>query len=611
MKKQLYVQMTHLAAYLLAAVLLAGGLSGCGETGNSGGQVSVNKDLPSFDLSGKTVQIMANWTGSESDVVKLKEDVKKYYGIELDVLSVGWADIPQKLASLVLTGQAPDMVLKRSDLDDFPSNIVNELVQPIDDYLDLSHPLFAHLQDAYKATAWDGKHYLAITEIGTGTAVYYNKKMLEDNGQPLPWDLYQDGQWTWDKLKEISLAMKIEKDGTVEQYGFALHRPYPWAYTVGKPFGSLDGENKTIVNNIQDPDFARAMNYLSDMIINDKLCPSRIDGALDLFRREQTPILIAERIYQMPEVIELAKAGNLGIAPMPRDPEKDTHYVRGSAEGWFVPVGAKNPQGAMAVLSTSVYNSTNAAAKAEKQQLLKEQCFLSDENVKQLETAEKTGVTPVLETAPWIGYDSVWLMVGNNVNWTTQIDSDLPRINAHIAELFEKQEYDAPTGPKVVDDFEKYGNDTQKAIAQYVPRSGGDAGAGLYLVKGDAKSGDYAARLDYNHTDNKWCGVERSLKKSWNGNNTMRLWIKGDGKPVKVAIQFITTSNATWTYEFQLTGNSWKQMDVPLSEFKLPEWNTDDIKLDLTSIASYNISVGTDDVQKGSIWLDKIEVISK
>lgn len=607
MKRRLYT----LTAGLLAGVLLTMGLTACGEGGPGNSEIVVNKELPSFEFPSKTVQLMANWTGSEADVEKLRTDVKKYYGLDLEVLSVGWEDIPQKLASLVLTNQAPDMVLKRSDLDDFPSHIVNELVQPIDDYLDISHPLFSHLADAYQATLWDGKHYLGITEVGTGAAVYYNKKMLEDNGQPLPWDLYKNGEWTWDKLKEIALAMKVEKDGTIEQYGFALHRPYPWAYTVGKPFGSLDGTNKTITNNIQDPDFARAMNYLADMIINDKVCPSRIDGALDLFRREQTPILIAERIYQMPEVMELAKAGNLGIAPMPRDPEKDTHYVRGSAEGWFVPVGAKNPQGAMAVLSVSVYNSTNDQKKAEKHQLLKEQCSLTDENIEQLETAEKSGVTPVLETAPWIGYDTVWLMVGNSVNWTTQVDSDLPRINAKIAELFEKQEYDAPTGPKVIDDFEKYGTDTKKAIAQYVPRSGGDAGAGLYLVTDDVKSGKYAVRLDYNHVDKKWCGVERTVKKSWNGNNTMRLWIKGDGKPVKVAIQFVTTANSTWTYEFQLTGSEWKQLDIPLSEFKLPEWNTDDVKLDLTSIASYNISVGTENVQKGSLWLDKIEVISK
>lgn len=595
---------------LLAAGCLLAGLTACesGPASSAGG--TGGGDLPAYELTDKTVRVMANWTGNEAEVTELKADVQAFYGIELEINSVGWADIPQKLASLVITGQAPDMVLKRSDQDDFPSFIVNELVQPIDDYVDLTHPLHAQFKDAYETTAWQGKHYIAIAEIGTGTAVYYNKKMLEDNGQELPWDLYEKGEWDWNKLKEIGLAMKVEKDGTVEQYGFALHRPYPWAYTVGKPFGKLDGTNKTIVNNIQDPDFARAMNFLSDMIINDKICPSRVDGALDLFRREQTPILIAERIYQMPEVIDLAKAGNLGIAPMPRDPESDTHYVRGSASGWFIPTGAKNPKGAMAVLSASIYRSTNEEAKAKRQQTMKEQYFLSDENLKQLEAADKTGVTPVLETAPWIGYDSVWRMVGNNVNWTTQIDADLPRINAHIAEIFEKQEYDPPTGPKVVDDFEKYGGDTAAAIAQYTPMGGGDPEVTLKLSD-DKKEGRYAACLEYNLTDKLWGGIGRTVNKSWNGNNTMRLWVKGDGQKQTVGLQFITTGGATWSYNLELQSGAWQQVDIPLKDFQLPEWVTDETALDLTSIATFNVSVGSKEPQKGKVWLDKIEVLSK
>jgi len=602
---------TRRIVMMLVAAGLVLALAACGESGGGSVKGNRNEALPEFELKSKKVTVMANWTGSESDVLELKEAALANYGIEIEIMSVGYADIPQKLTSLVITGQSPDMVLKRSDQDDFPGYIINELVQPIDEYVDITHPLFADLQDAYRLTEWDGKHYVAVSKVDTGTAAYYNKKMLEDSGMELPWDLYQRGEWDWNKLKEIAKGMKIEKDGVVEQYGFALHRPYPWAYTSGKTFGLLDSKNKTVVNNLQDADLARAMNYLSDMIINDKICPSRIDGALDLFRREQTPILIAERIYQMPEVMELAKADNLGIAPMPKDPQADVHYVRGSASGWFVPVGAKNPEGALAVISTSVFLDTGKEGKAKLNQRLKTDYGLSDENILQLETASKTGVTPVLETTPWIGYDTVWLMVGNNVNWATQVAADTPRINARIAELFEKREYDPPTGPKVVDDFESYTEEAGTALARYIPMSDGSMDMSIRLVKDDVKEGKNAVRIDYKLGTKLWGGVGRSVNKSWNGNDTMRLWLKGDGQKQTVGIQFITTGGATWTYKLELQSKEWKQYDIPLKDFNLPEYVTENTALDLTSIATFNISLGADKAQEGRIMLDKIEVVSK
>lgn len=102
------------------------------------------------------------------------------------------------LATLVMTDKSPDIaVFGRSGF----NCITKGLAQPIDAYIDLSHPYYRDLQEAYALTEWSGgQHYKLIRNLVKLGGMLYNTKMLEDAGQPDLWELYKKNEWTWDSF---------------------------------------------------------------------------------------------------------------------------------------------------------------------------------------------------------------------------------------------------------------------------------------------------------------------------------------------------------------------------------------------------------------------------
>ena len=156
--------------------------------------------FPKFNFKNKTMKFLTNEAPSEEYVAKMKSQ----YGITVEQVNVAWADVPLKLAAMVLSGDSPDAVLYRADNPDLPSLIVKNLVQPIDSYVDLNNSIYSHLKEMYKATSWDNKHYLLINNFTRGSYVFYNTKLFKDYGAEDPWTLYKQGKWDWNKFAEVA-----------------------------------------------------------------------------------------------------------------------------------------------------------------------------------------------------------------------------------------------------------------------------------------------------------------------------------------------------------------------------------------------------------------------
>ncbi len=73
----------------------------------------------------------------------------------------------------------------------------------------------------------DGKSYgINFTSwehmmIGADTALFFNKQLLEANNQPSPYDLIEQGKWTWDTLREMLkvLTKDVDGDGINDYWG--------------------------------------------------------------------------------------------------------------------------------------------------------------------------------------------------------------------------------------------------------------------------------------------------------------------------------------------------------------------------------------------------------
>ena len=182
------------ALSLLLALLLVVGMLGmvaCGEkpSGNDDQQGGSNEepgkvvesasgDMPAVTLKGNKVKMFL--TGNLQD--RYKEMLKNEYGLEVDAESGGYNDYTTKFATLVLSGDAPDVGSYRPDSADFPRYIVNNLVDDVNQYVDLSHKFYDKVRPMIDATTYQGGNYMMPYTLEQSQTIFYNKKLFEDAG---------------------------------------------------------------------------------------------------------------------------------------------------------------------------------------------------------------------------------------------------------------------------------------------------------------------------------------------------------------------------------------------------------------------------------------------
>ena len=608
--------MKRIGIVLLAAVMAVTLLAGCtpstGTTGGSTGLVG-GEGLPKFDLKGNTTV-----TGLGIDMIlteKQKAGLKEAYGITVENISFPWADYTVRLATLVLSNDAPDLAYYRSDGMDFPNCIINNLVQPFTDYLDTKDSFYDSVRPYWEATKWQGKNYLLVTGLGTSSSLFYNTKLFNDAGLETPWELYKKNEWDWNKLREyaIELTDDTDNDGIPNRYGFAMCRPHGMMYTTGKALGSYDSQNLSVINNSTDPDIARAQNFLSNLILVDKVCPTSITDTLDYFATDSVAMVYGQMFYEDPNVVNLAKEGKLGICPMPRDPNVDKYYARGELGGVWIPDGAKNPVGAAAVYSYLLKLGDDPSTMEETYNKYKSEYNYTDENIEQVRTnSDITKVVPVLELTPWLDGGATWHMILNGGTWEVELAKVKPSVDAAIEDVFKKLDVDLPTTPKTVDDFEGHGDDTSTPLSRYVVSATGSDQVKITLDTAHSQGeGKYAAKVVYDASAHKdqWGGLELTVNKTWQNNTALRFWIQGDGTEQTLSLQFVSLNGGVWIYELKLTGTEGQIVEIPFSEFHLPEGSN--VELSLETITKFCIYFENDTPGDRTFYLDNVEAFKK
>jgi multiple sugar transport system substrate-binding protein len=378
---------------------------------------------------------------------KYEEKLKKYCNIDIQSIQVTWFEYPQKLAALVMSGDSPDMLLARWGLFDYPSYIVNDLVQPINEYTDLNHPLYSKIKEYMDILTWkDNKNYIMVAGVNNAVCVTYNKQAFENAGLDNPWELYKKNEWDWTKMAELAEELYFDEnnDGTPEVWGLVAVPSY-LTFTTGIPFGEFkDGK---FVNNSLHPDIVRCMSYLYDLFVIKKIATYEASPAT-LLKGGKTAMLLADfEQATSSELNELKKEGKIGIVPYPRDPEKNMYYTWGYVPSYFIPKGAKNPKAAIAYWNYALYLryfseyfTDEEKQKADELQAKQYEswCF-DDELILQYEEALNVNkeqiheVKPVIDMAAWIGFNStINNCIFGGKSWTKAVEEDRPIIETWI-----------------------------------------------------------------------------------------------------------------------------------------------------------------------------------
>lgn len=267
LKKSLLIMLA--VAMVLSCAACAGGGSNNGGSGTAGaGGVDISKygaELPVLDtnavisnmpsdLKGTTIKFY-NWYDpyerEEGNVIKAFEEAT---GVKVELVQGGsYENYNAYLAGLMATGDAPDVMRLKQNA---PSQL--QVLQPIDvTGFDFSDPAWDKTtMDLYSL---NGKCYgvnLSYTPFFLPVVCFYNSKVMDEFGYEDPYKLWQKGEWTWDKLKEMCTDWC--KQGT--DYVGCYLLPFT---AVGLTAGvdAVKFENNTYSSNITDATYLNTWKF--------------------------------------------------------------------------------------------------------------------------------------------------------------------------------------------------------------------------------------------------------------------------------------------------------------------------------------------------------------
>ena len=358
-----------------------------GSSGDSGGDTSIKNDITikngtvpaekGLNLKGETILLVSPWEVNS----KYYSNFENTYNCKIDKRILGFNTYAQEVASLVASGEKIDIGYIYGG--HFPQIVLKNLWQPLQDYIttadlvDYANPDKGGIDfEKSKLLGWNNNLYGIVGYYSTEpTVMYYNKKLLADNGydKELLLNYYKENKWTYDTLKSFGKEFLDNTGiyfGTSEMYSGWL--------------GSNDAVYIKYVNsvpteNLSDPKVYNALKFVRDISVG--------SNAILKFFKNQTAkqvflegnvICFKEQISEYRDLKTQAanstafgkNSDNVGIVLLPKGPDSEDQYITTSPiTGWASGVGSDNPLAAVAW--TKMMISDNVSE-------IKERCGLSE-----------------------------------------------------------------------------------------------------------------------------------------------------------------------------------------------------------------------------------------
>ena len=420
---------------LCGALLLLASLAGCQPGGTESGTSSGADTNPTTDLKLPKLEITSKklrFLNPNAGVMKFAEKyLKSEYGIDdLEIVNVGPTEQRTRFINSVMSNEYFDIYWDTFS----PALIKNGYVQPID--VDMSVPLWSEVAASNEQFLWNGQRYYVVPGFAKQIMVYYNKSMFDEAGETYPADLFDQGEWDWDKMLEVAqnLTLDSNRDGTPEQYGLSFGEPELLLFTTGKHLIAFMPDG-TARNNIGSPEVARAVAYNMKLRQSGTMSPDPFKA----FGDGSVAMCVAHRGLAREWCVKMIKADNLGVAPLPRDPDADQYYTEMEGGGFYMSKGAPNLQGAIACCNVYAYVIRSDEYRENIYESDIENGFWTMELQKQYEKSNNlVGVLRNWEAFNMGDYwGDLWSRPLNGEPWETIAAELSPKVDAKIKELYE------------------------------------------------------------------------------------------------------------------------------------------------------------------------------
>ena len=194
-------------------------------------------DLPDLDMNGKEMKILtADWWGySPFDFVDIdpegyngevlndaayerKLKIEQQYNIQIKQTEMPLVNAADSLRNAVMAGDdAYDIAFIRGwNISGLLSG--NNYLLNLAEFPHVNFDMPWWKKDAYDAFAIGGKNYGVIGSMSTNDmmtmwGLCFNKEMVKDYGFESPYSLFQNGDWTYDRVVEMAKTVSRDLDG--------------------------------------------------------------------------------------------------------------------------------------------------------------------------------------------------------------------------------------------------------------------------------------------------------------------------------------------------------------------------------------------------------------
>lgn len=323
----------------------------------------------SYDFGGKTVSILS-WTGDrmsnyfndDLNVMGRVELAEEVFNVKINFIQVGGGDLADVAFNRLLAGEATNDLWHTQNKIAYWELVSQGAVLPAEDYLpeEYFEMLPPSLTAVEEALRYDGK----IWGIGPVewrplfgyqndmVFVAYNKTMFEAEGLPDLYELYLDGEWTWDAATDIAVQVTadLDGDGETDRWGMVDVRAWDLAVSNGASLTQVDANGRVVFTG-DEPAYLEALEqYRTWWSELEVILPSYSSGDLkNTFMNGNAAMYFYAGAWELPNIIANMD-DEWGIVPYPKGPRvEDYQWTVQALNTTVIPVVAEQPEALIAL----------------------------------------------------------------------------------------------------------------------------------------------------------------------------------------------------------------------------------------------------------------------
>ena len=251
-----------------------------------------------------------------SSALEIFEDV---FGGKINYVYTPEEEKYDRLAEMINSGEEVDMFPYEKGA--FPEGVLRDLYAPLDPYyeqLGMDTGIWDNMQEVIDMFEFRGSHYVIPYSLTRPTILTYSRNLIRSEGMEDPYELYQQGQWTWDKFMEMMETFTNNGSG---RYG--LNGEVGQAVLASSGSTLVKNENGQLVNNINDSAIGSAEELMLD--ISQKGLYR--DYWMEHYDNDDIVLFYAMEDWALGESNAFNDDKDLMIVPFPKAPNADRYCI--------------------------------------------------------------------------------------------------------------------------------------------------------------------------------------------------------------------------------------------------------------------------------------------